>query len=144
MYNMVTPLMADSDYPYDGQSHGPLGCKSDRSKGIVSTTSFRYVIPYFESQLKAALNQSPVSLAIVASSDIFMYYNGGIITDPACGGMHLDNHGVLAVGYGSENGQDYFIVKNSWGAEWGEQGFVRLGASDACGVLSRPKYPFTS
>jgi C1A family cysteine protease len=53
------------------------------------------------------------------------------------------NHGVLAVGYGTEDGQDYFLVKNSQGASWGVDGYVKIGALDSnvCGILSSASYP---
>lgn len=68
-------------------------------------------------------------------------YSGGVITSSACG-TNLD-HGVLAVGYGTESGQEYFLVKNSWGAGWGVNGYVKIGASSSniCGILSQPSYP---
>merc|ERR1712070_760016 len=69
-------------------------------------------------------------------------YGSGIINS-GCG-QQLD-HGILAVGYGTENGVDYWKVKNSWGASWGEQGFVRIerGVSGAgkCGIKSMASYP---
>jgi C1A family cysteine protease len=67
-------------------------------------------------------------------------YTGGVITS-GCG-QNLD-HGVLAVGYGTEAGIDYFLVKNSWGASWGENGYVKIAASDdnVCGILSAASYP---
>ena len=68
-------------------------------------------------------------------------YTGGVITSSQCG-QQLD-HGVLAVGYGTENGTDYFLVKNSWGASWGVNGYVKIGATDSntCGILSSASYP---
>ena len=83
-------------------------------------------------QLKAALNKGPVSVAIEADKAVFQQYTGGIISGSDCG-TSLD-HGVLAVGYGSENGQEYFIVKNSWGSNWGDNGYVKLAIENGAGV----------
>jgi len=70
----------------------------------------------------------------------FQGYTGGVITS-GCG-QQLD-HGVLAVGYGTLNGQGFFLVKNSWGTSWGDQGYVRISdsSSNVCGILSAASYP---
>jgi len=85
--------------------------------------------------------KGPVSVAIEADSFVFQFYTGGVITGLYCG--QAVNHGVLAVGYGVENGLEYFLVKNSWGPDWGEQGYVKIGTSDenVCGILSSASYP---
>jgi len=91
-------------------------------------------------QLKAALAKGPVSVAIEADKIAFQGYTGGVITGSACG-TQLD-HGVLAVGYGTENGTEYFLVKNSWGASWGVDGYVKIGVEgNVCGITSQPSYP---
>lgn len=65
-------------------------------------------------------------------------YRTGILDDIGCG--HKLDHGVLAVGYGD----GYFIVKNSWGASWGDQGYIKISDSESlniCGILTQPSYP---
>ena len=74
---------------------------------------FYDVTPNDPSQLKTALHQGPVSVAIEADQFAFQSYTSGVITK-GCG--HDLDHGVLAVGFGTENGIEYFLVKNSWGA----------------------------
>merc|ERR1712046_14452 len=96
--------------------------------------------------LKEALSHGPVSVAVCAMT-VFQFYFGGIVSTNLCGAA-LD-HGVLAVGYGSENGKNYWKVKNSWGASWGEHGYIRLnadkGGKGQCGILSGPpSYPVIS
>ena len=85
----------------------------------------------------AAVAKGPVSVAIEADQLKFQFYRSGVITS-GCGNK-LD-HGVLAVGYGNDNGQDYFIVKNSWGTVWGDKGYVKI-APDQCGITLQPSYP---
>jgi C1A family cysteine protease len=83
----------------------------------------------------------PVSVAL--NADLLMDYTSGIITDPddSCDGTSLD-HAVLVVGYGSQAGTDFWIVKNSWNADWGEQGYFRMqkGAS-VCGINNAVSHP---
>lgn len=82
-------------------------------------------------QLKAAIVKQPVSVSIDANCDAFMNYSSGIFTE-SCG-TDID-HAVLAVGYGSEDSQEYWIVKNSWGTSWGEQGYIRIAIEEGAGV----------
>jgi len=86
--------------------------------------------------------KGPVSIAIEADKSVFQRYTGGVITSRQCG-KKLD-HGVLAVGYDTDaNGTPYFLVKNSWGASWGVDGYVKIAAEskNICGILSQPSFP---
>merc|ERR1719276_727686 len=133
------PLMLEADYPYTAKNG--RSCKYDKSQGVGSVASFKDVQHMSVSQLKAALNIAPVSIAIEADKRVFQMYHSGVISGSACG-TQLD-HGVLAVGYGTLEGQDFFLVKNSWGPSWGDHGYVRIAAdsSNTCGILSDPSYP---
>lgn len=92
-----------------------------------------------EPALKAAVAITPVSIAIEADQTGFQFYSSGVFSG-ACG-QALD-HGVLAVGYGTDNGQAYWIVKNSWGASWGESGYIRIAmGQNLCGISNEPSYP---
>merc|ERR1712039_180709 len=88
----------------------------------------------------------PVSIAVEADKSAFQLYRGGILSSTC--GSNLD-HGVLLVGYGTDNGQDYWKVKNSWGTSFGENGYIRLkrgkGGKGECGLLSGPpSFPVVS
>merc|ERR1719428_2493068 len=89
--------------------------------------------------LMGAVMQQPVSIAIEADQSSFQMYGGGVLTKKC--GSKLD-HGVLLVGYGTDAGTDYWKVKNSWGASWGDHGFVRMTrGKNICGINSVPNAP---
>jgi cathepsin L len=136
-YIMKAPLELESDYAYTARDGT---CHYDSSKGKGLVAGFKDVQAGSPDQLKAALNKQPVAVAIEADQTAFQMYSSGVITS-GCG-QNLD-HGVLAVGYGTLNGQGYFLVKNSWGASWGDKGYVRISdsASNVCGILSAASYP---
>lgn len=137
-YIEQAPLELEADYPYTARK--AFSCKYDSSKGVGKVGN--YVDVRSDStgaNLKAALAKGPVSVAIEADKAVFQSYTSGVITGSSCG-TQLD-HGVLAVGYGTESGQDYFLVKNSWGASWGDQGYVKIGTNNVCGILAQPSYP---
>jgi cathepsin L len=135
-------LCSESAYPYTA-SQGT--CKASSCQKVATISSYKDVPVKSDSAMMAALAQQPVSIAIEADQLSFQFYSGGVMTG-ACG-TQLD-HGVLAVGYGSLNGQDFYKVKNSWGASWGMSGYILLGRGSSfnagagqCGMLDTPSYP---
>ena len=128
-------ICTESDYPYTGDdSTCNSGCKSTVTvKGGVAVPAND------ENALLAAVAIGPVSV-LVDASDTFKFYAGGVLDDPACG-LSL-NHAVLAVGYGTEDGKDYWKVKNSWGDGFGENGYIRMVRNkNQCGVAQVAGYP---
>merc|ERR1711937_93553 len=143
-YAEKTPMVEESAYPYTSGTGRTGTCdKTMEAGGAVTVTGYHDVTPDRSgAALKAALAQQPVSVAIEADRMAFQGYTGGVITGTSCG-TQLD-HGVLAVGYDTENGEDYFLVKNSWGASWGENGYVKIGQANVCGITQQPSYPTTN
>ena len=131
----------ESVYPYrSGKTGLDYSCKYDEmSKTAVDVSSYKRVTGSNPKQMKAALMQQPLSVSVHAGL-VFQTYKTGVLTDAKCG-TNLD-HAVLAVGYGTENGQDYWLVENSWNTTWGDQGYIELGMNtDAgvCGVQMDPQ-----
>jgi len=133
-YIETHPLMTESEYPYKAKKGT---CEYDESKGVGKVKSFKDVAHdgFFHKkggQLKLALQNGPVSVAVEADQMVFQHYKSGVITS-GCGSK-LD-HGVLAVGYGTEDGEDFFIVKNSWGPEWGDKGYLKISPKECGGEI---------
>lgn len=132
-------IETESDYPYKG-SDGK--CAVSGSKTSWKINGFVDVPQNVSAQLKAAVAQQPVSVAIEADGFWFQFYFGGIFSS-SCG-TNLD-HGVLVVGYGTESGKNYWTVKNSWGGSWGEKGYIRIADNGdgpgLCGIQMCASYP---
>jgi len=124
----------EASYPYTAKDGT---CKKVAAAATIS--SYKDVQAGSESGLMSAVNMQPVSIAIEADQSGFQHYRSGVFTGPC--GKNLD-HGVLLVGYGTDSGVDYWRVKNSWGASWGDSGYIRLKrGSDLCGLADAASYP---
>nr|XP_043625831.1 zingipain-2-like [Erigeron canadensis] len=136
-------ITAADDYPYVAKEH-----KCNKSKAKISAVTikeYQKVPAKDEKSLEAAVSKQPVSVAIAAGF-LFQLYSHGIFTGPC--GTHL-NHAVTVVGYGEENGTKYWIVKNSWGKDWGEDGYMRIkrgtrGRKGKCAITMDATYPVLS
>eukprot|EP00742_Colponemidia_sp_Colp-10_P000277 GILJ01000312.1.p1 GENE.GILJ01000312.1~~GILJ01000312.1.p1 ORF type:complete len:358 (-),score=74.73 GILJ01000312.1:176-1207(-) len=130
-YVMKNGLMSESDYPYKGADGT---CRFDKSKVAATISSFKQ-LSKDEKEIAAQLAENgPVSIGINASW--MQFYFGGISNPILCSPNKLD-HGVLIVGFGTDasKGKDYWIIKNSWGPKWGEQGYYRIvRGTGKCGV----------
>jgi len=124
-------LETEADYPYEGSDDS---CSFDESKVAVKLTGFHDISSNEDEIAKVLAEVGPLSVGINASP--FQFYGGGILkpTKSSCNPSQL-NHGVTIVGYGVEGTTKFWIIKNSWGASWGEEGYIRLQrGTGACGV----------
>jgi len=119
-------------------------CKYDEYGAVANVAGYVQMPAGDEEFLREAVAAiGPISVAIDASSTTFQFYKGGIYDEKKCSDIHL-NHAVLLVGYGSDIvGKDYWIVKNSWGTSWGEEGYIRMSRNNnnQCGIATESTYP---
>jgi C1A family cysteine protease len=132
-------LATEADYPYVSGNGNVPTCNSG-IKTVSLSPSYTDVQEGSVSAMMSAVAKQPVSIAIQANQRAFQHYTGGVLTS-GCG-QRLD-HGVLNTGYGTEDGTDYWNVKNSWGPSWGDKGYIKILRDDSnqCGVLSAASYP---
>merc|ERR1711904_81769 len=136
-------VLTEQSYPYTARDGS---CKSSGSTAIPQggVTGYKSVGSLFSkatvASLESAIDKNPVSIAIEADQSSFQHYTGGVLSS-GCG-TSLD-HGVLAVGYNTAQG--YWLVKNSWGKSWGDNGYIKLSQTgNVCGILNQPVYPTVS
>ncbi|KAL4472376.1 hypothetical protein ABPG74_018325 [Tetrahymena malaccensis] len=142
--NILKGIMKNQDYPY--QAITRKECDHDASKTVFSPDGYENISTNNEIAMKEAVSRQPISVCISGSSQNFKFYKGGIADDKllGCDPQYTD-HCLGIVGYGSENGKNYWILKNSWGENWGEKGYIRLLRSDStntlgtCGVATEPR-----
>jgi KDEL-tailed cysteine endopeptidase len=127
-----------SEYPYtgrDGTCHAVAG--------HVKVTAINNVAAGSSAALLAAIAKQPVSVTVEADTSVFQGYRSGVLNSSACG-TNLD-HAITAVGYGVENGQQYYLVRNSWGSGWGDQGYIKIATQATgkgiCGIQQVSVFP---
>jgi len=132
----------ENTYPYEAKDRK---CRY-KPRDIGATDSGFVDIPAGnEEKLKEAVaTVGPVSVAIDASHESFQFYSQGVYDEEQCSSEQLD-HGVLVVGYGTtaDTKEDYWIVKNSWGTQWGDGGYIKMSRnkSNQCGIATSASYP---
>lgn len=149
-------LCLESSYPYSSGT-GDSGTCLTECNVITSSNVVDHVVvkSFSDNAMMEALNIGPVSIALQADTRTFQLYDSGVYSDfEGCGGSKPElDHAVVLVGYGTLDGQDYYVMRNSWGTSWGNQddlinnGYmlmargIEYGRSGLCGLLSEPMYP---
>jgi len=134
-----TGIMKESDYTYTAKGGS---CKFDSTKVAFKNKSYSHVTPLCNSCLRTAVDAQPVVVAIYAEP--IQHYKNGVYNGSCFG---KPDHAVLVVGYGTENGQAYWKIKNSWGTVFGEEGFFRITRTDSiglgqCWIAMSAAYPY--
>jgi|Laugresubdmm15sn_1035100.scaffolds.fasta_scaffold31374_2 C1A family cysteine protease len=144
-YAIDNGMCSEESYPYTSGVTKTGGSCVD-CKPVVSIKGCSDVPPNNQVALKEAVALiGPISIALDAETKLFQSYKSGVITSESCG-TNLD-HGVLIVGYGEEDGIKYWLVKNSWGASWGDAGYIKISRSESkndagiCGIAMQPSFP---
>ena len=131
----------EESYPYTGVKN--FFCWFNKANIGATCSGYVDIKTNSESQLESAVaTVGPVSAAIDADHRSFQLYHSGVYDEPDCSSTELD-HGVLVVGYGSYAGKEYWLVKNSWGADWGMEGYIMMSRNknNQCGIASLASYP---
>ena len=147
LYSSQDGVMTWESYPYIAQDQN---CSYNMSEVILANSSFSNETAYVNvtanktADLKEAIASGPVAVAIEADTIPFQFYGGGIFNSPTCG-TELD-HAVVAIGYGADSkGREYYIVRNSWGPDWGVEGYIRIAivgdGPGICGIQMYAQYP---
>jgi cathepsin L len=129
----------ESSYPYTAEDGT---CSYSASNKGATLKSYVNVNSGDESDLQVKVSTGPTSVAIDASQSSFQFYSGGVYYEPSCSSQNLD-HGVLAVGWGVQGSSDYWIVKNSWGEDWGMSGYILMSRNrnNNCGIATMATLP---
>ena len=132
----------ESEYPYEGSDNE---CRFEKSKVKQTVSGYVNVTSGDEEALQeAAATVGPIAVAVDAGSFWWQFYFGGVYTQSGCKtDVEELNHGVTVVGYGSEDGKEYWLIKNSWGSGWGSGGLMKLARNQGnmCGVATAASFP---
>ncbi|KAF7704691.1 procathepsin L-like isoform X1 [Silurus meridionalis] len=132
-------LDTEDSYPYENQDGV---CRFNPATVGAKCTGYKSISPSEGALQEAVATIGPISVTIFVGLDSFKLYSSGVYDDPACNNSQL-NHAVLVVGYGTGNGTDYWLVKNSWGLGWGDKGYMKISRNkgNLCGIASQTSYP---
>lgn len=134
-------IQPEDSYPYVGTDTD--ACKYDATKSVTKATGWVNIPKGNELALQEAIAKTgPVAVAIDADPITFQMYRKGVYESSSCSPTEI-NHAVLAVGYGVEKDKEYWLVKNSWGENWGDDGYIKIARNknNMCGITTQASYP---
>eukprot|EP01065_Artemidia_motanka_P023542 TRINITY_DN2817_c0_g1_i1.p1 TRINITY_DN2817_c0_g1~~TRINITY_DN2817_c0_g1_i1.p1 ORF type:complete len:787 (+),score=161.39 TRINITY_DN2817_c0_g1_i1:52-2361(+) len=126
----------EQSYPYASASGTSPGCTTGHTRAAATVTGHVEVAKDEDAMAAYVAQHGPLSVCVDAMTQLWWPYTGGIMT--GCCNKACD-HAVLIVGYGEDNGQKFWLIKNSWNAKWGENGYLRLErGTNQCGITTAP------
>ncbi|XP_028617484.1 cathepsin L1-like [Grammomys surdaster] len=133
-------LDTSASYPYEALNRT---CRYNPKNSAAKVLGFVSIQSSEDALMKAVATVGPISVGIDTKHPSFQFYKGGMYYEPECSSTNLD-HAVLVVGYGEESdGRKYWLVKNSWGEDWGMDGYIKMAKdrNNNCGIASDASYP---
>ncbi len=140
LYTRKDGILPENEYPYEAKDNK---CRADPN--LSKNRKLKTIPKGDEEALKGAVGKiGPIAVGLDAIDDRFMFYSKGVYFNPDCDPERI-SHAVLAVGYGTDDktGMDYWIIKNSYGTTWGEDGYAKLARNknNHCGITNLASYP---
>jgi cathepsin L len=131
-------IETETAYP---RTNDTQACYYNEHAAAATVQGFQDIEQSEEALKNAVASIGPISVAISADRESFQFYSGGVYDEPNCG--TLVDHAVLVIGYGNENGKDFWLVKNSWGKDWGDNGYIKMARNrnNQCAIASYANFP---
>lgn len=140
-YFIENKIALERDYPYEGEQGE---CRSGEvNKTDVRAFGYATISNDIETIKSIVSEHGPVLVLVDGSLTDFRFYSGGVYTYPGCS-AYYKNHAMVIVGYGHDNRTDldYWILKNSWSTDWGEDGYMRMDVENTlCGIIGEATFP---